>query len=94
MEHKVKKAKDIDAGDIFFVDLEATGNKHLIGSLIDSLLTGNYCCFVADDKMADNEILVNGGNSVFLKKNEKLLVIGHYSEVVESVNKFKINSTI
>lgn len=82
---KKVKANKLKDGDVFFVDLDQTelDNEEHIGG--ESDLTGTVVPFVVDDRspISDGFILVNGGHRVWLTKNDTVVIVGHYREIVD-----------
>lgn len=88
MKKEIKNWKALGDGDIFVCDINNGLNEDLIGD--DHQITGTDCIFVRDDAGSDeNSVLVNGGHEVHFLSDDKVIVIGHYSELAKFMEDYE-----
>ena len=88
IEHK--KFKDLEDGDIFYLEVDTRKNSKFLGDKIDQVLAGNDMIFIMDSFLDSTPtyqtILVNGGGHLTAKLASDVLVLGHYSEINQHSN--------
>lgn len=89
---KKVKAKKLNDGDIIYLDLQflSYDNEHLIG--VDADLSGSDVIFIVDDvcDVRNGFLHVNGGHNLYIGKNDKVIIIGHFSKLLKDIEN-KIN---
>ena len=78
------KREEIEDGDIIYAQLESSNE--FVGD--DFLLTGTDVIFIIDDASMAYEgvFLVNGGHEICIEDEEDVYKLGHYSELLKSIN--------
>ena len=87
---EVIDARKLDDGDIFYCtpdfEMNEFGPQYLI--------TGTDQIFIRDDYFDEDEegnhsVVVNGGHIIWFKKDEKIVKLGHYSNLVRIMEMVK-----
>lgn len=86
--NNIKKVEDLQDGEVFYC-FPDWSNNDFMGTETDVLMTGNDMIHIADDcgQKFEGLILVNGGIELRLQPEDKVYILGHYSELLNNFGK-------
>jgi hypothetical protein len=91
---EIKNWKELEVGDIFIYDVSKHEANHsflpLPVKMDDPSLS--LMSFIKDDDDDHESIFVNGGRYLYFNDDDKVIVISHYSQHIESIEQLNKNA--